>query len=89
MKLQKGKKNKEELSEIFDIDGKEERNEETIANKFNEYFNNIGPRLANLINSEESHKKFLSEKTYPEFTFSKITTSDLLNINKSLKAKAS
>ena len=85
----KRKNNKEDLSETFEIDGSEEGNHNNIANEFNKYFNEIGPKLANKIVTNHSHSTYLPNKTFPEFNFSQITTTDLLNMNKTLKPKAS
>ena len=85
----KRKNNKEDLSETFEIDGSEEGNHNNIANEFNRYFNEIGPKLANNIVTNHSHSTYLPNKTFPEFNFTQITTTDLLNMNKTLKPKAS
>ena len=44
----------------FKIDGKDISDPLTIANKFSEYFSNIGPSLAKGITTTSSHRAFLS-----------------------------
>ena len=62
-----------------------------IVNKFNEYFTNIGPELANQINkSGNKHfKDYLNTKHDSVLTFHEINNMDIVNVIDRLHAKCS
>ena len=62
-----------------------------IVNKFNEYFTNIGPELANQINKSgnKNLKDFLNTKHDSVFTFHEINNMDIVKVIDRLHAKCS
>ena len=62
---------------------------ETIANKFNEYFVNIGRTLSEQIRPTHSYNEYLNDHVNTRLTFNSITEDHILNIINKLKNKAS
>ena len=61
-----------------------------IANGFNEFFSQVGPNLASEIgDSNVSFESFLSERNPTDFSFSRISETDILRICDQLKPKLS
>ena len=60
----KQKKNKEELNDTIVINNKPTEDKEEIANGFNEFFNQIGQKLANKIQTDNTHKDYLQPHDY-------------------------
>ena len=74
----------------FKIDGKDISDPLTIANKFCEYFSNIGPSLAKGITSTSSHRAFLSGTFVESIFLAPATKNEILTITNSfLSGKAS
>ena len=86
----KQKKNKEELNDTIVINNKPTENKEEIANGFNTFFNQIGPKLAEKIQTDKTHKEFLQPHDWLHpFEFAYVTERELINTAKKLKPKAS
>ena len=65
-------------------------NPQLIANKFNEFFTNIGPSLATKIpHSTVDHKSYLSGSFSDSFFASPTTPDEIINIVSSLKSSNS
>ncbi len=73
----------------FDIDNEKISNPDQIANKFNEYFINIGHTLAENIQSNKHYTDFLSQPKIDRFAFSLATENQVIDIIKGLKNKSS
>ena len=74
----------------FKCDGKTFDSPQLIANGFNDYFADIGSKLAEKIPRSSKHfSDFLGEPTSSTFKFVKITSEDLLSIVKKMKPKTS
>ena len=74
----------------FKIDGKDISDPLTIANKFCEYFSNIGPSLTKGITSTSSHRAFLSGTFVQSIFLAPATKNEILTITNSfLTGKAS
>ena len=59
---------------------------EEIANKFNNYFINIGPKLANYIpDSTSDYMHFLGERNSKTMCIDTVTPSEILNILSNLR----
>ena len=68
MKLLIREKRKKTLPKAFNYDNEEITDPFRIANKFNEYFANVGPNLASQIPSlSTSFKSFLNRTHYESF----------------------
>ena len=67
-------KNKNTFPDHFKIGGREINDKLAIANWFNQFFTNIGHKLASEINSYSncSYKSFLKNKTSEVFSFLKV-----------------
>ena len=84
------KTSKVKLVSTFKIDGKDISDPLTIANKFCEYFSNIGPSLAKGITSTSSHRAFLSGTFVQSIFLAPATKNEILTITNSfLTGKAS
>ena len=62
-----------------------------IVNKFNDYFTNIGPNLANQISKSENKyfKDYINTKHDSVFTFHEISNMDIVKVIDRLHAKCS
>ena len=80
------------LNDTFIINNKSTTDKSVIANKFNEYFVNIGPSLANKIHSDTSDIPYLSYmKGDFKNSFGLLETDalEIISVAKDLKAKSS
>jgi hypothetical protein len=83
-------KAKQQLPDFFRDNNQEIRDYIEIANGFNNFFFQIGPKLASEIRvSNVSFETFLSEKSQNDFKFSRISETDILQICDQLKPKLS
>lgn len=73
----------------FEIDGITVTDPDSIANKFNEYFVNIGTSLAEQIHSTNCFTDYLPIPTNSRFEFKRVKEDDILNIINKLKNKSS
>ena len=82
---------KTQLPEFFKVDGKILTEKKDIANKFNNFFTNIGPSLASKISAtgNKTYKAFLNTSCTHNFTFSAITESDVIKAIDKLPSKTS
>ena len=79
-----------ELPNIFVSEGKMYTKERDIANGFNDFFVNIGPKLANEIPSSEKHfSTFLKDPVKQDFIFANVTHQAVLECLSRLKSKKS
>ena len=85
------KVNKSEYPEFFEIDGNKVYDKKEIANKFNSYFTNIGPKLAHDIHdvNGKHFENFLTNKPDCELHFDQISVSDVNKIIDNLSSKTS
>lgn len=85
------KKTKPDLPKSFKIDESIEYNETTIANKFNEYFIEIGPTLAENIHApaDKSFTNYLKNQPSSEFKFKLINKECVIKTIDNLKPKTS
>ena len=62
-----------------------------IANKFNEYFTQIGPRLAGNIDiaNKRSYESYLGNPCEVEFNFTRTTSEEIVEIISKMKPKSS
>ena len=84
-------KNEYKSIEKIIIDDKEISDSEEIANEFNNFFVNIGPKLARRIdsNNKKPYSSYLDKNITSNFHFTSITADDLSKIIHSLKSKTS
>ena len=83
-------KAKQQLPDFFRDNNQEIRDYIEIANGFNNFFSQIGPKLASEIGvSNVSFETFLSEKSLNDFKFSRISEIDILKVCDQLKPKLS
>ena len=85
-------KNKKKFPEFFTIGGTRISDKNVIANKFNEFFVNIGPELARNVrvdNPQKSYKHYLRSKTGLLFRFREVNTELVSKIIGELKPKTS
>ena len=82
---------KTQLPELFKVDGKVLTEKKDIANKFNNFFTNIGPSLASKISATgtKTYKAFVNTPYTHNFTFSAITESDVIKAIDKLPSKTS
>ena len=82
---------KRNLPDFFNIDGELVSHKETIANKFNSYFTNIGPELASKIktNDDKTFKDYLNTPCEHRFQFTPVTEHEVTRIIDMLKPKSS
>ena len=79
-----------DLPYIFVNEGKAYSNEGDIANGFNRFFVNVGPKLASSIPTSEKHfSTFLNEPVQQNFVFANVTHQSVLKCLSSLKTKKS
>ena len=85
------KKNKEDLSDSFNIENKVSKDEKEIADHLNLYFNQIGAKLADKTEeSKHSPLHYASKATSQHsFKFIKVTKTEVENICSKLKPKKS
>ena len=85
------KVNKSKYPEFFEIDGNKVYDKKEIANKFNSYFTNIGPKLAHDIQdvNGKHFENFLTNKPDCELHFEQISVSDVNKIIDNLSSKTS
>ena len=85
------KTSKNEFPSYFLIENKKETNTKFIADKFNEFFTNIGPSLAEKIKSDSaiSYKAYLKQHITSSFKFSLVSSDSVLKLITTLKAKSS
>ena len=85
------KVNKSEYPEFFEIDGNKVYDKKEIANKFNSYFTNIGPKLAHDIHdvNGKHFENFSTNKPDCELHFDQISVSDVNKIIDNLSSKTS
>ena len=81
--------NKTLFPSFFIIDNKEITNKEIIAANFNDYFTNIGPKLAAKINStnKPSYMSFLTNPTEHTFSFAEVDSGEITQIIQTLNQK--
>ena len=84
-------KNKNSLKSFFIINGSKVTNSEIIANNFNEFFSTIGKKQAGKIPSVSnlSYKDFLVNECPSNFSFTTVTTNEIMSVIKKLKSKSS
>lgn len=82
---------KDFFDQNFLINGRLVSNLDSIASKFNEYFTNIGPQLAQSIKSipGRNFTKYLKQPLNARFSFTHITELDTHKIIKSIRSKSS
>ena len=84
------KKEKSQIPDFFRDNGQLIKNNLDIANGFNEFFSQVGPKLASDIGlSDVSFESFLSESNPVNFEFCRISETDILKICRQLKPKLS
>ena len=73
----------------FQLDGSNVSDKETIANKFNLFFGNIGPNVANNIGNIEhgSFKNYLNNPCSDELNFKPVEEADVIKIIDNLSSK--
>ena len=76
---------------VFLIDNKMRSDNDLIANKVNEYFTQIGPRLAGNIDvaNKRSHDSYLGNPCEVEFNFTRTTPAEIVEIIRKMKPKSS
>ena len=79
------------MPKYFLVNGKEIQDDTEIANAFNTYYTQIGPKLAASINMppNKSYKDYLSRPTHGTFSFKSIKCEDIINVINNLKPKSS
>jgi exonuclease III len=82
---------KNDLPEYFMVNGKQITKLIEIANKFNEFFVNIGPKLSSSINidGKKNYSSYLTKHISSHFKFKSITEQETLKIITGLKPKSS
>ena len=85
------KKIKKEFPTYFNIKGNQTSNKQIIADEFNEFFTNIGPKLSKEIKppSNLSYRTFLKKTITTTFTFDTVTTETVVKILSDLSPKTS
>ena len=73
------------------VDSREIKDKEEICNKFNDFFANIGPKLANQIKpiSNKTYDTFLKKRVLTSFSFSLVSKTNVLKHLSSLRTKNS
>jgi hypothetical protein len=84
-------KKKKQFPEYFCVEGEQIRDKLEIANKFNIYFTNIGPTLANSIIQPlgKSFTTFLNKTISSKLTFHEVTTDYVNKLIDKLRTKTS
>jgi hypothetical protein len=82
---------KKEFPNLFNINNEQVFDKRIIADKFNEFFVNIGPNLASKIsaNPTKSFKNYLRNPTSLTFAFKQINENEILTIINNLSTKSS
>ena len=83
------RKTKCELPNQFFIGNRAVTNPDEIANKFNEYFVNIGQLLSEQLTSPHTSEEYLGDKSNVLFRFTPVNEDCISNIIKNLKSKSS
>ena len=88
----KGILNKQKSNSLpldFLIDGNQVSDKKIIADKFNIYFNNIGPDLASKINTfgKKSFKSYLTNTPTAKFELHLVTEQEIINIIQNMQPK--
>ena len=88
--LNQGKGN-DKFPSVFLIENKMCSDKDLIANKFNEYFTQIGPRLAGNIDiaNKRSYESYLGNPCEVEFNFTRTTSEEIVEIISKMKPKSS
>ena len=88
--LNQGKGN-DKFPSVFLIENKMCSDKDLIANKFNEYFTQIGPRLAGNIDiaNKRSYESYLGNPCEVEFNFTRTTSEEVVEIISKMKPKSS
>ena len=83
------KTSKEDLPKSFILNGSQIDNDKTIADEFNSYFTNIGPKLASHIScpSEKHFTDYLTNPLPMNFSFSNINSDTVIKVINNLKPK--
>ena len=80
----------EQFPNSFKIDGTTVTDKTDIANQFNLFFTNIGPKLASQISSNgKCHRDYLKNQTIHKFTFKPISEDTTINIINRMHPKSS
>ena len=89
--MNKKNNNKHNFTEHFKIDGSTVSDKETTANKFNLFFCNIGPNVANNIGNIEhgSYKNYLNNPCSDVLNFKPVEEADVIKIIDNLSSKNS
>ena len=83
-------RNKNDISDMFKIDGKCYTDPDFISNKFCEYFTNIGAKFASMIESPNTpYQTYLKNKSQPSFFMEPTDPGEVQQIITSLKPKNS
>ena len=84
-------KSKADFPKYFLINGEKVNDSQEIANQFNEYFSNIGPKLSNSIIYEgnKSVQSYLKSQIMFSFSFQIVQEKDILDTVKDLSSKTS
>jgi len=84
-------KNKSEFPKYFLINGSKVSDDKSIANEFNKFFTEIGPKLADGIDAPEnkSFSDYLKNPSQNKFSFTQVTAQDVAKAIDSLKPKTS
>ena len=90
-KLINKNKSKTEFPSYFLINQIKETDKKVIADKFNQFFTEIGPTLAKKIksNSSSSYNTFLKQNIMSSFQFNLVTSDSIQKLISSLKSKSS
>ena len=85
------KKNKKHIPECLIIDGSEITDKITIAEKFNDFFVNIGPKLAANIKTADKKEfsSYLTQKIQHRFVFKPLAVGDISKIISKFESKTS
>ena len=85
------KQAKKEFPDSFEIEGRRISNDKTIANEFNRYFIEIGPKLCQATEhtTVESYRDYLKKPLLPSFEFSPADVDDVRKAIDLLKPKTS
>ena len=84
-------KGKYKFPNVFLIENKMCSDKDLIANTFNEYFTQIGPRLAANIDvaNKRSYESYLGNPCEVEFNFTRTTPEEIMEIISKMKPKSS
>ena len=84
-------KNKRHIPNCLVVDGNEIKDKITIAEKFNDFFINVGPNLADSINTKDKKDftSYLTQKIEHKFNFECVTVDDISKILNKFESKTS